>query len=236
MNKNIIISNKYCGYKHIGNGGYVCGIVANYIKGAAKITLVTSPPVDHPMHIEYINKNVLLKDGDTIIAKGEAVDFEIGNIPKPPTFAEAVEASKKSIAASGSLSPDCFVCGSNRSEDDGYRLFPGFVANNNCVAAPWFPNKSLADASGFIKPEFIWAALDCPGAYAIFDEHIKGTVLLGQLTADVKNNLELENEYIATGWEIGRDGRKYFAGSAIFSKTGELCSVAKSVWFALDNK
>ncbi|HBN26104.1 MAG TPA: hypothetical protein DD405_01380 [Desulfobacteraceae bacterium] len=234
MNKRIIIDHKYCGYKHIGNGGYVCGVVAGHIDGAAKITLVTSPPVDHPMILEKTGKKVFLKNGDVIVAKGEPSSLKIDNIPAPPTFKEAVEASQKSIAAKGSLSPDCFVCGSNRLKGEGYRLFPGHLLKNESVAAPWIPHNSLADESGFIKPEFVWAALDCPGAYAVFDENIKGTILLGQLTADVRETLKPEEEYIVTGWKIGNQGKKYFAGSAVFSKKGKLCSVANSVWFVVD--
>ncbi len=235
MNKSIIINHKYCGYKHIGNGGYVCGVVANHIDGPAKITLVTSPPVDHPMTLEQTGKKVLLKNGDVLVAKGEPFSLKIDAVPEPPTLKEAVEASRKSIAAKGSLSPDCFVCGSNRSPGDGYRLFPGHLLKNESVAAPWIPHVALADESGFVRPEFIWAALDCPGVYAVFNENIKGTMLLGQLTADVRKDLKPEVEYIVTGWKTGNQGRKYFAGSAIFSKKGELCSVANSIWFVVDH-
>jgi hypothetical protein len=36
-------------------------------------------------------------------------------------------------------------------------------------------------------------------------------------------------------WPIGRDGRKLFAGTALFSEAGELCAAATSVWIVPKN-
>ncbi len=45
---------------------------------------------------------------------------------------------------------------------DGLRIFPGPVAGRPVWAAPWTPDASVTDGSGRVRPEVVWAALDCP--------------------------------------------------------------------------
>jgi hypothetical protein len=39
--------------------------------------------------------------------------------------------------------------------------------------------------------------------------------------------------YVAVGWPIDRDGRKRYAGSAIFGTDGEVLASARAVWIEL---
>jgi hypothetical protein len=51
------------------------------------------------------------------------------------------------------------------------------------VAAPWVPDDTLADPDeGYVRPEFLWAALDCPGYYASLDGR-RRPIVLGQMVA-----------------------------------------------------
>jgi hypothetical protein len=36
--------------------------------------------------------------------------------------------------------------------------------------------------------------------------------------------------HVVVGWPIGEEGRKRFAGSAIFTAGGGLCAYARSTW------
>ena len=154
-------------------------------------------------------------------------------VPSPPTFEEAIESSRLSLALSPDPpSPDCFVCGCNRDKDDGLRVFAGPVTDNGIVAAPWIPNASLADDSGFIKREFLWSVLDCPGGYAFLSNDIPA-IVLGRLVADVKGKIKPGENCVVIGWRISTDGRKYFSGSALFSETSGLCGMAKATWFPM---
>ena len=47
------------------------------------------------------------------------------------------------------------------------------------VTADWVPDDSLTDSSGFVATEYLWAILDCPGAYAS-PEPATGAILLGE--------------------------------------------------------
>ena len=39
--------------------------------------------------------------------------------------------------------------------------------------------------------------------------------------------------HIVIGWPISEEGRKFFTGTAIFTKEGKLCAAAKATWIAL---
>jgi acyl-coenzyme A thioesterase PaaI-like protein len=39
--------------------------------------------------------------------------------------------------------------------------------------------------------------------------------------------------HVVTSAELGRDGRKYFAVSAIRDEAGDLCAVARATWIQL---
>ena len=41
----ITIDKRYCGPPNSGNGGYVCGLLANHIGASAEITLRVPPPL-----------------------------------------------------------------------------------------------------------------------------------------------------------------------------------------------
>ncbi|MGR6999796.1 hypothetical protein ACU686_19670 [Yinghuangia aomiensis] len=61
-----------------------------------------------------------------------------------------------------------------RTEGDGLRLFPGLLPQQpGTTATPWVPDASLADADGArVRPEFVWAALDCPGGWTVLGTDI----------------------------------------------------------------
>ena len=86
------------------------------------------------------------------------------------------------------------------------------------VAAPWIPDASLADRSGKVRAEFLWAALDCPGAWAAGPYPEGKALVLGELCARV------------TGRPIESEGRKRFAGTAVFASSGQAVAVARATW------
>ena len=110
------------------------------------------------------------------------------------------------------------------------RIFAGPLGRDDIVAAPWRPGIELADSAGLVRPEFVWAALDCPGAFA-FTTKRGIPLLLGRLTARLATRLSPGETATVLGWPIGRDGRKLFAGTAVFAASGALAGLARAVWF-----
>lgn len=98
------------------------------------------------------------------------------------------------------------------------------------VAAPWQPSPDLADASGRIASEYMWAALDCPGAFAIDKEPI----LLGRMTAKIVSRPTAKAPIISVAWSKGQDRRKHFAGTALFNEAGDLLAFSEQTWIQID--
>jgi hypothetical protein len=114
-------------------------------------------------------------------------------------------------------------------------IYTGSVNGRNLVAAPWTPNAALLAADGHIRPEFLWAALDCPGAFAVnFSE--EKVLVLGRLTVAISYRPQAAEPCLVIGWPMGSDGRKYFAGTAVFTTDGKLCGAGQATWIQLKPK
>jgi len=72
------------------------------------------------------------------------------------------------------------------------------------------------------------AALDCAGYYAVAPDD--RMMLLAELTAHVDRRVHIGESCTVMGWEIGANGRKHEAGTAIFDGKGELCGKARALW------
>ena len=125
--------------------------------------------------------------------------------------------------------PICFCCGADVAADQGLRVFAAPVPGFEGVAAAWQPDVAFQDENGFLPAEMIWAALDCPGQFAYLAEGIR-TGLLGRMTAKVLSPVRASDQIVITGWCIEMEGKKHFAGTALFNQQGECCAYSKQVW------
>jgi len=108
------------------------------------------------------------------------------------------------------------------------RIFAGAISERGVVAAPWVPDASLDRGDGKIRPEFMSAALDCPGYYALTaDDRM---MLLAEFTVHLDRLVHVDESCTVVGWRISDDGRKHEAGTAIFDEDGELCGRAQALW------
>jgi len=232
MDNQVIITTRFCGPPDSGNGGYTCGLLSRFVKGEAEVTLLKPPPLERVLDVERADDGtVCLKDGEVVIARAahKVYDFET---PAPPVFSDALGSTPDLGILDSHPFPTCFVCGPMRRKNDGLRIFPGPVKGKNYVATAWIPDPSLGDDDGRIKDEFIWAALDCPGAWAIFADKIR-VVVLGKLAVQIKKPVNVMERYIVTGWKISEQGRKITAGTAVFTESGQLCAKAMATWIEL---
>ncbi|MBD0337876.1 MAG: hypothetical protein ICV67_01130 [Thermoleophilia bacterium] len=212
MSSEIVIHPRFNGPPGSANGGYACGLVAGLLGArAAEVTLRAPPPLARPLRWD----GKRLWDADTLVAEGRAAPLEL-DAPRPPSFEEA-EAARPSFAGFVEHAyPTCFVCGPAR--DDGLAIFAAPV--DGLVAAPWTPG----------EPEFVWAALDCPGAFALEAAGRSG-MLLGRLHGRLDRVPERGERCVVIGWPLGRDGRKGYAGTAVWSaERGDLLACARATW------
>lgn len=215
----VTIDRRYRGPSGSGNGGYTCGVVAGLVEGPAEVTLRLPPPLGRPLRVERIDGRVELRDADALVADARPVELEL-ELPAPVAFDAAVEAALPH-GDPDSPFPECFVCG--RDRDDGLRIFPGPLPGAGVVAAPWVPGPDTAG------PEFVWAALDCPGAYGSGAVG-RGAVVLGRLAARVEALPEPGERCVVLGWSLGEDGRKLFAGTALYGAGGRVLGSARATW------
>ncbi len=228
----LVIPRRFCGPSTSGNGGYVCGRVAAYIKGIASVRLKAPPPLETELRVERSESAVQLLNGSTLIAEGNPAVLDL-KPPVAPTMAEAEEASEGFFGFKRHSFPKCFVCGPERAVGDGLRIFPGPVKSREMVAAPWSLDKSLSDNFGNVATEFLWAALDCTSAFAILPVPEGLTIVLGELCVRVDGALSPNERCIMIGWPLQIDGRKRFAGSAIISELGRTVAVGRATWIEI---
>lgn len=203
------------------NGGYASGRLAAFVDAdEVEVTLRLPPPVDRPLTVRREGGAAILLDGEAVVA--EARPAAVGADPPPPvTRAEAVEAAAHYIQIGSPVFRECFVCGI-RENGDGLGIYAGPVESRQPLhAAPWTVRLSA--------PEIVWAAVDCPGAYAVGAAG-RGEVVLGRMTARVERVPDVGERCIVASWPLGEDGRKLFAGTALYAEDGAVLAVARQVW------
>lgn len=241
------ISRRYCGPPNSGNGGYVCGLLARHISGSAEVTLRAPPPLEKVLRAMPKDDGTWeLRDGATVVAIGRPLPLEMTRI-ETASLEEASAAEKNPvIKANEHLLPMCFVCGPERAPSDGLRIGVGPLkrrAEDGTIvhAATWTPGPDLSAGDGFVAPEFLWSALDCPTGYAVtYDPATDGfdgaPVLLGRLSARIDSLPRPGERCVITAWETGHEGRKRLAECAAFGEAGQLLAVATATWIVVDRQ
>lgn len=216
----MIVPGRYNGPADSANGGYACGLVAGLLAGPAEVTLRLPPPLDRELEVVRDDGHVEVRDGEALVAEAERVELDV-DVPAPVAVEEAAEASTRYAGFLHHAYNTCFVCGPNRA--DGLRVYAGPVAGRpGVVASPWTPPED-------VRPELVWAALDCPSGWAVDDFQREG-VLLGRMAAGIDRLPEPGEPHVVVGWRIGEDGRKRYAGSALLTADGEILARARSTW------
>lgn len=213
----IVIAHRHRGPQRSGNGGYTCGRVAAYLPAAAavEVTLRLPPPLETPLRVER-NGTLRVFDGEALVAEAKPAALEL-ELPDPVSFGEAERLAAASPPDPDHPFPGCFTCGPH---GDGLRLNPSPTGDGR-VVAPWRPESGA--------PELVWAALDCPGAFAVNPDLARGLTVLGRLTAHLECTPSAGDECVVVAWPLGGEGRRLFAGTAVFRGEQPL-AWAKAVW------
>jgi len=212
----IVIDRRFRGPSESGNGGYSAGLFARAFGGGElEVTLRLAPPLETPLRLDADGS---VRDGEAVVAEVRRGDVALEPPPRVG-WTDAVAARAPDL---DSPFPECFVCGHARG-NDGLHIHAGPLNGSDVHAAPWRVGE---DAVG---PEFVWSALDCPGAYAT-GALGRGTVVLARLTARVERVPEPGEECVVVAWPLGSEGRKHGAGTALFTAPGELLGLARALW------
>jgi hypothetical protein len=218
----IVLPRRFRGPLASANGGYASGRLAAFVDAyVVEVTLRLPPPLDRPLEVrEEGGSVVLLLDGDALVAEAQPGELAL-EPPAPVSPAEAEAASERHVREGDAIFDQCFSCGF-REDRDGLGIHAGPVARREPLhAAPW----EVRD----VAPEVVWAAIDCSGAYAVGSAG-RGDIVLGRMTTRVDRLPDVGDLCVVAAWPLGEDGRKLYAGTALFSEGGELLALAQQTW------
>ena len=219
--EHLTIEARFNGPDGSANGGYTCGRIAALLDGHAEVTLRSRPPLERPLAVEHTRGGLRVLDGDNLVAEAAPASVEL-ELPPAPSWAEANAASAGYPGLAEHAFPRCFVCGPEREPGDGLRVFAGPLGDGR-FAATWIPSE--------VSPELVWAALDCPGAIAVGLPD-RGERLLGRFAVEVGELPKPGERCVVLAWPLGEDGRKLYAGTALYREDGRPLARARATWIA----
>jgi hypothetical protein len=236
VTERVSIAVAFEGMPGLALGGYSAGLLARSIGPSAEVMLRRPIEVDTELQIVRSEDGVLLRDDQWIYAEGQPAELAI-DVPEPVSMVEAETAAQRYPGLAGHLSPRCFCCGPERQSGDGLRIFPGPIGEADILAAPWTPNRELAEADGDVRLEVLWAALDCPAIWALILNRPRDSTekaVTGRLALNLLGRVQIGQPHVVMSWPIGGEGRKLFAGAAIFSSDGDILCAAKQTMVLTD--
>lgn len=233
MNESLVVGRRFRGPPESGNGGYVAGLLAKRLGGTAEVTLRRPPPLERPLEVRAVEDGLVLADVDDAVAEARGTSLDV-DLPDGVPLEDAGRAAEAYAEYEADHAfPECFVCGPRRGPD-GLRIFPGPLRDRDLAAAPWTPDGSMAE-EGRVSPEFVWAALDCPGAWGLLHSGTApdGPIVLGRLAVDVVADVVPDTTYAVVGWAMGSERRKHFAGTALFDPGGRPVAAGSATWIRM---
>ena len=261
----LTIAPRFRGPEVSGNGGWTAGAVAALVTGlegadrcrswpAIEATLRQPPPLDVALSVQHLAADdpantsasgaplTVLSMGGARVVEVQVVDEELVPVEQvPPAEARAAMASYPGLRTHPF--PGCFVCGPDRAEGDGLRIFPGpeTPAADRAVrvGAEWPPHPSTGeDFHTYVDDvprtslPVTWAALDCTGGWSADLE--ERPMVLGRMTAEIDALPAIGEEHVIVGQMLGVDGRKSFTATTLYDADGRIVGRAKHTWIAVD--
>jgi hypothetical protein len=231
----IVIERNCNGPRLTGNGGYVAGVLAGHIDpaGAVEVTLRAPVPLETPLAVVRDGKaGHLLKQGEKLICEARPASLAL-RPPGPQDWAVAERMSQQGGSPEGTDFHWCLVCGRGRDVGDGLRVFGQRLDDAPVSLSLYEPHVAHAAEDGRIGAPYLWGALDCPGAWAVLDPDDWRPAVTGRMTGQIFHRPRPGESCMVVGWKIGAEGRKLYAGTALYSRAGRLCAMAASTWILL---
>ena len=189
-----------------------------------EVTLRLPPPLERPLTVTRDGERVLLLDGEALVAEARAGDPGV-TPPTPPTLRRGGGRRPRAERARGARSSTSASSAARRPEGDGLEIHAGLVAgrDDGLVATTWVARD--------VRPEIVWAVIDCPGAYSLHGDG-RGDPLLARITARVDRLPEEGERCVVAAWPLDEDGRKRHAATALYGEDGLPIAVSRQLWIA----
>jgi hypothetical protein len=102
------------------------------------------------------------------------------------------------------------------------------------AAADWTPDDSVADTEGYVRPEIVWAALDCPTYFTYPPTgELQANAVLASMAIHLVAQVSVNKPHVIMAWPISEDGRKRHAGMALYTEDSELCAIGRALWIRM---
>jgi hypothetical protein len=228
MTEAITIPARFNGPVGSGNGGYSCGVFAAHVEGPAEVSLRRPVPLDTRLDVvPGDDGSIRVLNGDELVAEARPAPAVDPAVPGPVSVEDARRASERYRAPSDGIFSRCFVCGLDREET--FEVFAGAVDGAELVASTWTPPGWSADADGAVRPEFVWAALDCPTYFAVYQDVELPLSMLARQSVRLHRPVVAGAEQVVIAWPVESDGHKHHAGAAVLSADGETLATARAL-------
>ena len=225
----LIIQRRFNGPPASGHGGYVAGMLSQHFEQSCTVRISAPIPLETPLALSWQDNRLEARSGEALILSARP-DTVTLTPPAPPSLETARKAAANPTSFGAGGPSTCFVCGRNRAESDGLHIHCGRIDETH-AASVWRPHETFCDADGTVRPEYIWAALDCPGGFSL--PLSDTTYLLGEMNAVLHRPVRNGGEIIVHAWHAWSDGRKHFAGTALHAADGTLLAQADTLWIEL---
>jgi len=216
------------------NGGYTCGRVAELLGAeVAEVSLRSPPPLDTPLEVEREGDRVRVLDGETLVAEGAPSELLV-DVPEGVPFDEVAAAQEAGSErwSAGHPFPTCVVCGPGRA--DGLGIHPAALPDRDGIfGASWTPDESLAGDDGLVRPELVWAALDCPTSAPVGNWNAGPAIVLASLTARLGCPVQAGEPHTILSWKLGQEGRKRWGAAALYDSSGVFTCASRALWVEL---
>jgi hypothetical protein len=202
----------------MGNGGYVAGLVAG--RGPARVVLRKPIPLEKTLTLNTGRGILTLHDEGTGLL--EVTPIGVPDALAQPGSFDQIHKLPSYASLEQHPFPGCFVCGSLNAEGFGLE----YKRVDDGVAASFTPPADGADRR--VPSAYIVGALDCTSGWSAYDPGEAG--VLGTIDFAVLADVEPGDRLVAVGRASGRDGRKRFASSSIYTDGGDLVGTATATW------
>jgi hypothetical protein len=218
------------------NGGYTCGRVAELVGAEeVEVSLRRPPPLDTTLEVVRDGEHVELRDGDTLVAEGGPTEllFDVPDPVEHDKVAAAEERGREHWAADHPF-PTCVVCGPEREPGDGMRIFPADISGQGMLfGACWTPREQEGDGDGWVRPELVWAVLDCPTSAPVANFGEGPPMVLASLASRLGCPVRVGEPHTILSWGLEVDGRKRRAAAALYDSAGVLVCASRALWIEL---
>ena len=219
-----------------GNGGYVAGLVAEWIDGPAEVDLLAPIPLEVPLHRRRDDAEVMLFDARPDYARGRPLDDPLDfDLPGPPSRGRAGGGGDELPRPAGPSDPRLLRLRHrtrpgrrpvhlSRRKPASRRGRGGMGSRRGTGGTRTAMSRNAISGRCSIAPAI--SACASRGRWRCWRESRRGS----------SGRSRPANGLRITGWELSREGRKHHAATVIHDEAGEVVALSRGAWIEIESK